>query len=82
MSPDDTVYRVLFLADGVHVEVIAIGMDSLDLPHQGIYDKDDLPEWMQSKLSSLAVLHTPPPVTHVDGLGQRMSKDVFWVYPE
>lgn len=82
MSHDDTVYRVMFLPDKVNVNVIALGIDTLDLPHQGTYDRDELPMWMQDRLSSLAILRPPPPENNVESVGKRISEDVFWVYPE
>lgn len=36
----------------------------------------ELPDWVQERLSVLAML-TPP--DEVEGVGKRVSKDIFWV---
>ena len=82
MSHDDTVYRVMFLPDNISVNVIALGMNALELPHQGVYNKEELPTWMRDRLSSLAILRPPPPENNVESVGKRISDTVFWVYPE
>ena len=82
MSLDDSVYRVNFLPDNNTVDVLGLGLNCLDLPHQGTYHKDRLPTWMREKLSSLAVLRVPPPEANVEGVGKRISETVFWVYPD
>lgn len=76
---DDRVYRVRYI-DTNNVTVLPIGIDCLDSVLRGDYLVSELPEWMRDKLSVLALLHTPPPLTEVEGVGQRMSPDIFWVY--
>jgi hypothetical protein len=81
MSSSDVVYRVKFMPDGDTVDVITLGMDCLDLPHQGTYSKDEMPEWMRDKLAALALFPSPPPSNEVAGVGKRIADTIFWVYP-
>jgi hypothetical protein len=82
MPNDKSWVRVLFMVDNEHIELIPFGMDSLDLPSEGVYPKDDIPAWIQDKLSALSILPTPPPENNVEGVGKRISDRVFWVYPD
>jgi len=82
MLLNDSVYRVNFLPDKNTVDVIGLGINGLDLPHQGTYHKDNMPDWMQDKLHALAVLRVPPPEANVEGVGKRISETIFWVYPD
>lgn len=80
--PTTNIYRVRFIPTTDAVEVIVLGMDAMDMPHQGTYLQASMPDWMQDKLASLALLHPPPPENDVAGVGKRISDSVFWVYPD
>lgn len=41
----------------------------------------DLPEWAQEKLAVLMVLDPAKPIDEVEGVGRRINKRVFWIYP-
>lgn len=41
---------------------------------------DELPEWVQNKLAVLMTVDSTPPTQPVEGVGQRISRNVFWVY--
>ena len=41
---------------------------------------DDLPDWVQNKLAVLMTVDSTPPTQPVEGVGQRISRNVFWVY--
>jgi|CryBogDrversion2_2_1035213.scaffolds.fasta_scaffold131003_2 hypothetical protein len=46
-----------------------------------VYDSvEDLPEWMQSKLSVLMVLDPNKINNDVPTVGKRISSRVFWIY--
>jgi len=50
---------------------------------EGVYnDVESLPKWLQDKLTVLRILHDPPPVCDVPGVGRRMGRDLYWVYRE
>jgi len=40
---------------------------------------DDLPESIQQKLAVLLCIDPTPPADSIDGVGMRVSSDVFWV---
>jgi hypothetical protein len=42
---------------------------------------DELPEWMQQKLSLLMGIDTDKPTEELEGIGRRVSTRVYWVYP-
>lgn len=75
----DMTYRVEL---GTHyVVVISFGMEPLALAVEGTYSGvEELPQWMQDKLHVLQILHEPPPVTDVPGVGRRMARNLYWVY--
>lgn len=75
----DKTYRVEINTH--YVKVLSFGMDPLALSVEGDYASvEDLPQWMQGKLAVLSILHVPPPVTDVPGVGRRMGDDLYWVY--
>lgn len=43
---------------------------------------DDLPDWVQKKLAVLSTLNPNVSNEAVPNVGARISKNVFWVYPE
>ena len=78
---DDRLYRITISETTKHVEVMCFGMDSVDVDAEGVYNSvHDLPSWMQARLSTLMMLHDPPPITDVEGVGSRMGPSLYWVY--
>ena len=41
---------------------------------------DSLPKWIQDKFRKVQVLNVPPPGVVIDGVGERMSENTYWVY--
>ena len=81
MPSQDKIYRVS-LEDGC-VEVVCLGLDSVDSEGDGQYDSvDNLPDWMQEKLSTLYLFKCEGYMPIVEGVGRRISKDVFWLFVE
>ena len=80
MSYDDLTYRVAYLPDNVHVEVMPFGARSRKRMAGGKYRIDELPASVRDKLAVLAVLHPPPPPNDVPGVGCRINARTFWVY--
>jgi|TARA_R110000824_G_scaffold223206_1_gene411003 hypothetical protein len=77
---DDKLYRVSLDTSTNAIEVVCIGIDRVDAEANGIYaNADDLPKWLQERLAVLMVLDWKPPTVHVDGVGRRIDKNVFWV---
>ena len=76
----EQVYRVfIHPATGV-VEVICLGIDSVDSAAEGTYDTlSQAPQWLQEKVSLLRMMKVDPPQTKVEGVGMRVDEDVFWV---
>ena len=47
------------------------------------YDSvDDLPEWMQRKIAVLMIFDPEKPMDEIKGIGRRISRGTFWVYPD
>ena len=76
----ENVYRVMITPDTGCVEVVCLGIDSVDSEAEGAYsDSSQLPAWMQEKLAVLSMMKVDPPQTKVEGVGMRIDDDVFWV---
>lgn len=77
----DTTYRVSICDTTKRVEVICFGIGSLANTVTGRYDSEqELPTWLQQKLSVLRILSNPPPIEDIDNVGRRLGPTLFWVY--
>ena len=75
---DDSIYRVSVCTDGVDVVCFGMGVDTI---HDGHYiNVDVLPKWVQERLAVLMMMTSTPPTEEVEGVGRRISRDVYWVY--
>ena len=75
---DDSIYRVSVCPDGVDVVCFGMGVDTV---HDGHYiNVDVLPKWVQERLAVLMMMTSTPPTEEVEGVGRRISRDVYWVY--
>lgn len=76
----DNVYRVYVAPDTKSVEVVCLGIDSVDSEAEGIYDDTSkLPAWMQERLAVLSMMKVDPPQTKVEGVGMRVDQNVYWI---
>lgn len=75
---DDCIYRVSICPDGVDVICFGMGVDTV---HDGHYiNADVLPKWVQERLAVLMMMSYAPPTEEVEGVGRRISRNVYWVY--
>jgi hypothetical protein len=79
-SDNRLVYRVYIQRDTNSVVITPLGMECLEFDLEGEYMWDQLPQWMTDKLAVLNTLYVPPPPNEVEGVGKRISPNVFWVY--
>ncbi len=78
---EDNIYRVYVSPDDGYITVACIGIECLDSLADGTYDSSDrLPDWMQAKLAVLTMMSSKPPTGTVDGVGRRISEDIFWIF--
>ena len=72
-------YRVQVQNDGkVSVSSWGLAKDVEDT-----YDSvDALPDWMQRKIATLMIFNPENVNEEIKGLGRRISKGTFWLYPE
>ena len=72
-------YRVQVQIDGrVSVSSWGLAKDVEDT-----YDSvDGLPEWMQRKIATLMIFDPAQVNDEIKGLGRRISKGTFWLYPD
>ena len=72
-------YRIQVQTDGkVSVSSWGLAKDVEDT-----YDSvDALPEWMQRKIATLMIFDPEKVNDEIKGLGRRISKGTFWVYPD
>jgi hypothetical protein len=80
-DPDkDSIYRVCVDPLTQRVEVTSFGMDSVDTPEVGMYtNTSELPMWMQEKLAVLCMMSPTPPTKAVEGVGQRINANTYWL---
>lgn len=75
-----TVYRVALHPDRDDIEVVSIGMERVDTTPDTVYANfSKLPKWMQDRLHVMNLLDDTAPTEHIEGIGRRISKYVFWM---
>jgi len=75
-----TVYRVALHPDRDDIEVVSIGMERGDTAPDTVYlNFSCLPQWMQDRLHVMNLLDDTAPTEHIEGIGRRISKYVFWL---
>lgn len=75
-----TVYRVALHPDRDDIEVVSIGMERGDTAPDTVYlNFYKLPQWMQDRLHVMNLLDDTAPTEHIEGIGRRISKYVFWL---
>ena len=81
MPHDDNIYRVSVDQDTGYVKVACIGLESVDAIVDGNYSGiNELPDWMQEKITLLSMLSPVPPTEPVEGVGRRINADIYWVF--
>ena len=91
MSRNDTIYdditnmtntyRVTTLGYTNSIEVTCLGMNCVDQECEGLYDleDDEIPEWLEEKLSVLMLCDHTPTTEPVEGIGRRIDEHTFWI---
>ena len=59
------------------VEALYIGLGSKPLIR--VKTLSGLPEWMQARVTVLSMLTQTPPSEPVEGVGRRLSADIYWI---
>ena len=59
------------------VEALYIGLGSKPLIR--VKTLSGLPEWMQERVTVLSMLTQTPPTEPVEGVGRRVSADIYWI---
>ena len=73
-------YRISINEKG-GVEVVCFDLESIDSELEGYYSEvSALPTWVQERIAVLAVCSPDPPTPTVDGIGRRISENIYWVY--
>lgn len=79
---DDKIYRV-DLGRSDKILVTCYGIDSIDSVLKPYYNSvNDLPDWVQKRLSVLMLLDPDKTNNDVAKVGRRINRTVFWIYPE
>lgn len=74
------VHRISLLVTG-KVKVTCLGIERVDSELKESYDSvSQLPTWVQEKLALLQMIDPTPPIAPLDGVGQRISQNTFWVF--
>lgn len=72
----EKIHRVEVHKYGLTVLCLGLDVTSYDGNYSSI---EQLPDWMQKKLYVLSMMDYTPPTKTVEGIGRRISRDVFWV---
>lgn len=73
-------YRISINQKG-GVEVLCFDLENIDSELEGHYDEvSALPVWVQERIAVLAVCSPNPPTPTVEGVGRRISENIYWVY--
>lgn len=73
-------YRISFGQKG-GIEVVCFDLENIDSELEGYYDDvSALPVWVQERIAVLAVCSSNPPTPTVEGVGRRISENIYWVY--
>ena len=63
------------------VEVVCFDLENIDSELEGYYDGiSALPMWVQERVAVLAVCNPEPPTHIIEGVGRRISENVYWIY--
>lgn len=77
----DITYHIRISQGNKSVQVSTLGMDRVDGELYNYYSSvDELPRWVQERLSVLTMLSLPPPTCEVVNIGSRMGPNSYWVY--
>jgi hypothetical protein len=77
----DITYHIRISQGNKSVQVSTLGMDRVDGELYNYYSSvDELPRWVQERLSVLTMLSSPPPTCEVANIGSRMGPNSYWVY--
>lgn len=78
---DNKTYRVLLHPTTGKVEIICFGLEAIDATALGHYmNIRDTPEWVQRKIAVLMMTNHIPPTEPVEGVGQRIDANTFWLF--
>ena len=71
-------YRVCITPN--RVSVMNFDVTDMDVCLDKAYNRvDDLPNWVKERLAVLMMTSPTPPTDPVDGIGRRISENIFWV---
>ena len=63
------------------ITVVCLSTECVDPPEVGEYTSvSDLPNWVQERIAVLLLMSSKPPTQFVEGIGRRISENVFWVF--
>lgn len=75
----ETFIRIVVLPDD-HVEVTSVGGPRRE--YMNVVHVSKLPPNVLDRLAVLNMRSYDPPTEYIDGVGRRISKDVFWVFTD
>ena len=80
LPDDNNIYRVS-MKHSPYIEVMCLGDGFVDSACDGMYHGvDALPDWVKERIATLMLCRTTPPMPTIDGVGRRISEDIFWVF--
>ena len=80
LPDDNNIYRVS-MGGLPYIDVMCLGDGFVDSLCDGeYYGVDALPDWVKERIAILMLCHTEPPMPTIDGVGRRISENIFWVF--
>lgn len=79
-TDDNNIYRV-DMGGLPCIEVMCFGDGFVDSLCDGeYYGVDALPDWVKERIAILMLCRAAPPMPTIDGVGRRISENIFWVF--
>ena len=80
---NDAILRVYIHKDTGKIDIASIGIDTLDMQPEGVYNNiNTLPRWVQERIALLMLtpVNNSKPTVEVEDVGRRIDANTFWVY--
>jgi len=80
LPDDNNIYRV-YIKSRDKINVMCLGDGFVDSVCDGeYYDVNALPDWVKERIAILMLCTISPPMSTIQGVGRRISENIFWVF--
>ena len=83
LNPDKDTYRVEFIGDMAKVQCFGVPIKPYVMfEEETLVPIPALPDWIATRVAVLCTMSHEPPTEHVDRIGRRVGKYVYWIFYE